>query len=453
MKQQRKWCFIKRAFFAPQKLMPGLKHRTDYTPQREQPMMRKLSSGPQAVAFDIAHGATQVWPFTCLLLATTPLSFDAALVRADETPALRAAQAATDERRAMLPTLRSLSTNPQLMLQPGFRTLPDQPAGPEGFVVLSQNINLGGLGAARKRVAAGEVDASTAQSAEARHSLRTEVARAWLDAWVARAAVRTTKEERSSSAELVARLQRAAANGSVTRVEVASARTFDAEVHAQVLEWEGREVDANARLATLLSLEEMPQVTEALPMLAPPPPPSSPDLSGLPQLRRLGLEAELETRRADEAAAQWASQLQLSLQFGHEWQGQWVGYAGVGFTLPVFETGQRERAGHRATRLHLLGSLSEGLRAANIEWQRLQHELEHTEHALEVIKGDQLPAATEAADLEQRRYERGEATLFEVTMLKRQALVARIAALIAETNVLEARHRAAELSRVLGEPR
>ena len=391
-----------------------------------------------------------MWPFTCLLLASAPLSFDAALARVDETPALVAAQAANAERQQALGTLSAVTSNPQVSLQPGFRTLPSQPSGAEGFVVLSQNLNLGGLSSARQRVARGEVDANAVQQQSTRHTLRTAVARAWLQAWAARAAVRAMNDERRISSELVARLQRAASNGSVTRVEVATSRTFDAEVHAQLLEWEGREVDAQAQLATLLALEALPEVAEALPVLSQVEG-ETPELARLPAVRLLGLEAELESRRADEVAAQWASQLQLSLQFGHEWPGQWVGYAGVGFTLPVFETGQRERAAHRASRLKLLGEATEKLRAANIEWLRMRHELEHTEHALEVVKGEQLPAATEAAQLEQRRYESGEATLVELTVLRRQAIAARVATFIAETNVLEARHRAAQLRQILKE--
>jgi outer membrane protein TolC len=75
----------------------------------------------------------------------------------------------------------------------------------------------------------------------------------------------------------------------------------------------------------------------------------------------------------------------------------------------------------------------------------VRHELEHTAETLEVVKQQQLPAAEEAATLEAKRYAQGEATLLELTLLRRQALSARIAAVVAEGRFLAARAHAREL--------
>ncbi len=383
---------------------------------------------------------------TALLLATTPLSFDAALSRIEDSPGLAGVRAATVERRDALGHLSALPNNPQLTLQPGFRTLPSQPTGPEGFVSLAQTINLGGLSSARRAVATSEADASALQWESERRATRVAVARAWFDAWVARSVTHALRAERDDVGALIERLKRAVVNGAVTRIELATARTFDAELHLQLLEWEDRGIDARVRLATLLGFEEMPDVVDVLPDIAAATS-DRPALTRLPHVKLLDAERALETLRGDEVAAQWASQLLVSLQFGHEWQGQWVGYAGLGFSLPVFERGQRERAAHRANARRLEGATALATRNASVEWQRIAHELEHTEEVLDVAQREQLPAATEAAELETRRYEQGEATLLDVTLLRRQAVVARVAVFIARANVLEARHRAREQQR------
>lgn len=386
---------------------------------------------------------------TALLLTTSPLGFDAALALVDDAPGLVAGRAATDERRRGLSALGPLTSNPQLTLQPGFRTLPSQPTGPEGFVAVSQSFNLGGLGVKRRAVAAQEADVSAVQLEAQRRAARSEVARAWLDAWVARLATDALRAERETVRGLIERLQRAVAAAAATRVELATARTFDAELKLVELDWEDRAIEARSRLATLLGLAALPDVADALPEF-PAPPATAPDAARLPHVRLLEGERQLELLRHEEVVAQWASQLSVSLQFGHEWQGQWVGYAGLGFTLPAFERGQREQAVHRAYGRALEGALLQATRSAGADWQRMLHELEHTEEVLEVTERAQLPAADEAAALETRRYQQGEATLLEVTLLRRQAVAARVAVLMARANVLEARHHARELQRAAG---
>lgn len=381
-----------------------------------------------------------------LILAAAPLSFDEALQRADTTPAIEAARVAARQQRDAVSFVAPLSDNPVVTANAGVRTYPKgevgSPVGPEVHLQLGQNFNLGGLTNARRAVAQQEAAQAAAQWAVQRRTLRLEVARAWLDMWVADASAQVAEEESRQAEELASRVERALKNAAATRVEAASIRAFAAEARVQALDWEGKRVDASARLASMLGLDALPDVDAALPELT--------LLNGDPaplHARLLSAEAQTQSAQAVEAAAQWASQLQLSVFAGQEWPQQWVAAVNVGFTLPVFERGEKAQRTYRAQALSLRGARDAAARAENIEWLRMQHELEHTQETLEAVQGRQLPAAEEAATLETTRFERGEATLFELTTLRRQALAARIAAVAARANVVEARHHANELLR------
>ena len=380
------------------------------------------------------------------ILAAAPLSFDEALQRADTTPAIEAARVAARQQRDAVSFVAPLSDNPVVTPNAGVRTYPKgevgAPVGPEVHLQLGQNFNLGGLTNARRAVAQQEAAQAAAQWAVQRRTLRLEVARAWLDMWVADASAQVAAEESRQAEELASRVERALKNAAATRVEAASIRAFAAEARVQALDWEGKRVDASARLASMLGLEALPDVVETLPEIS--------LLNGDPaplHARLLSAEAQTQSALAVEAAAQWASQLQLSVFAGQEWPQQWVAAVNVGFTLPVFERGEKAQRTYRAQALSLRGARDAAARAENIEWLRMQHELEHTQETLEAVQGRQLPAAEEAATLETTRFERGEATLFELTTLRRQALAARIAAVAARANVVEARHHANELLR------
>ncbi len=390
-----------------------------------------------------------MWWLAALLLSASPVSpgsaplrFEDALARVDSTGDVSAAAAAVRTRKAGLATLGAFTSNPQLVAQPGLRTEQGPPA-PEGQLTLTQSFNLGGLSGARRAVARDEAEVAALQHRLLRQERRIAVAQAWLETWAAQAASATAHEEEDSAKDLLARLQRNVASGAVTRVELATARAFAAEAAALHLEWEGRRVEAGAALASLLGLEEI--------ALAEGPPPTfgatrvAVEPSSLLPVKVAAAELRTEKNRGGEVQAQWATQLQVSLQGGREAPNQWFGNVGLGITLPLLEQGQRERVVHDANALRLSGAVSAAEGRARIALRLAEHELEHTAETLAVVKHQQLPAAEEAAALEAQRFAQGEATLLELTLLRRQALAARIAAVVAEARFIAARAHAREL--------
>lgn len=384
-----------------------------------------------------------MWWLLPLTLAAAPLGFDEALARADVAPELAAGERALALRQEGLARLPRLTTNPTVTLQPGVRST-DGVAGPEGQVTLSQAFNLGGLAGARRAVAEAELQAARQGHALSRRERRVAVAHAWLEAWAAQAAGRAAHAEVERARALAATLDRLVDGGSVTRADAAAARAFAAEAAAFALEWEGRQVEAGAALALLLGEGALLTVSDALPSL------EVPEVDAalaprLPAVRLLDAQALAEQQRAAEVAAQWASQLQVSIQGGHETPGQWLGNVGLGLTLPLFERGEREASHHRAEAARLAGALSQATAQARVQLLLLAHELEHTAEVHRVVHDEQLPAAAEAARLEQRRFEQGETTLGALLLVRRQALQAEVAAAQTRAAMLAARVEAREV--------
>jgi cobalt-zinc-cadmium efflux system outer membrane protein len=93
-------------------------------------------------------------------------------------------------------------------------------------------------------------------------------------------------------------------------------------------------------------------------------------------------------------------------------------------TFPMFDRGERERAGIQADATRLEGERGDALVAARIELAASFHEVDHTADLLSVLRDDLAPASREAAETRRRIFEHGGATLLEVLQSDRTAVVA-----------------------------
>jgi cobalt-zinc-cadmium efflux system outer membrane protein len=289
-------------------------------------------------------------------------------------------------------------------------------------------------------VARAEWEQASALAAQRLWDLRTAAGRAWLETWMAVQATEAVGAELADAVTLAERLEAAAARGGATRAEVASARTFVAEARAAHLRWEGRQTEAGADLASVLGLDAPVAVSGEPPEL------TEPDLSGkqrvaTPHLSVLDAQLRATLQREREASSLWATQLQVLLTGSHR-ATETIASVGVGLTLPVFERGQAEAGAQRALGVRLLGERTEAAREARLALRLLQHELQHTREVDEVVRGEQLTFAQEAARLEARRHAQGEGTLLELLAVRRTALTARLAALAARADLLATRWKA-----------
>lgn len=381
-----------------------------------------------------------------LFLATLPaLGFDEALSRVDGVVDLAARRSAVRTREEGVGQLGVFTSNPQITAQPQFRLDgTGQQSGAEGQVTVSQQLNLGGLAGARKDVARSETEVARHELSFESLQRRIAVGRAWLDAWAAQEASRVAAIEKARAAEVLARVERSAAGGALTRVEVSAVRALAAEAAAVQLEWEGRVVESGATLGQLLGIDEVVAVGATAPSFAEPSL-ASLDVRSLPAVKLALASLDAEQRRGDETRAQWATQLQLSVQGGHEAPQQWYGNVGVGVVLPILEHGARERSVHAATGQRLMGDAALAEHRARVLLKALTHEVQHTGETLQLLEMVRLPAAEDIATLEERRYLQGEATLMELVLYRRQALDAKLAVVLARARFLAVRHEAFEL--------
>ncbi len=380
-----------------------------------------------------------------IIAATPPLAFDEALSRIDGVDDLSAQRAAVRTREEGLERIGNFTSNPQVTAQPQYRIDgTGEQQGPEGQLSISQGLNLGGLAGARKDVARTETEVARQQLSFETLERRIAVGRAWLDAWAAQEAGRVARLERERAADVLARVERSAASGALTRVEVAAVRALAAEAAAAELEWEGRLVESGAMLGQLLGIDEVVSVGTTAPSFGEPSL-ASLDVHVLPAVKLAQASLDAEQRRSDETRAQWATQLQLSVQVGHDAPQQWIGNVGVGVVLPLLEHGARERSAHAANAQRLLGDATLAERRARLLIKAMTHELQHSAETLQLLEQVRLPAAEDIANLEERRSLQGEATLMELTLYRRQALEARIAVVLARARFLGVRHQVFEL--------
>ncbi len=383
-----------------------------------------------------------IWPVHwILLLSLAGLSFTDAVERVDAAPDVASATAAVQARAAALAGLPSLTTNPTLTVQPGFRTDPTVPL-PEVVATLQQSFNLAGLASQRRAVAQAELVASRATALERRWQRRVEAGRSWLDAWAAHQAVSLAVEEHAAAQALVQRLERALATQGVTRAEVEGARAFAAEAEAFALMQEGRAFEAEAALATATGAEQVDEVSGEPPTLEEAG--GAVPVTASAQERVLGAQVDAARAREGEARAQWGTSLTATVLAVREVPSQWVGAVGLGVSLPIFERGQAEAGAQRALGVRLRGELEATRRRTHLEARVIEHELVHTAEVFAAVDGRQRVAAVEAARLETLRFDRGEATILELVVLRRQALAARVAALGARADLVLARFKARE---------
>lgn len=386
------------------------------------------------------------WWLPFALCALPGVTFDDALARVSGVSDVAARAAEAKTRSEGVSKVSGFTSNPQLTAQPGYRVDGDA-AGVEGQLTLQQYVNLGGLAEARREAVRAEAAEAKARWNVALLERRIAVGRAWLDTWTATRAHAVAEEEVQQAADALARIERAASQGMLTRVDVAEAKARLAETRGVALDWEGRRVESGAALAMLLGLEEAP------PLEGPPPQLEEPSLAALtpealPAVQLLSRQLDSEQRRADEVKAQWATQLQLQVQGGHDAPAQWFGNVGVGVVLPLLEQGWRDRVAHAANSQRMEGERAQELRRATVMLAMLRHELEHSRETLTLLEQERLPAALEVVELEERRFASGDVTQLELGVVRRQALEAKLATELARGRLLAARHEARELGRL-----
>ncbi|ABC83625.1 outer membrane protein-like protein [Anaeromyxobacter dehalogenans 2CP-C] len=358
------------------------------------------------------------------------ITFDEALGLAAEAPSVAGAERAVSVKSEGNSKIGLLTSNPSLVLQPGFSTRDANPRL-EGEVALTQSFNLAGLSGNRRKAARTEEQQLRDEARAVALSRRLDAAQAWLDMWAAEAAFQLSREELGLAMDLAARTRRAAEAAALTRADAADADAYEAEARLASLSVEGEVTDLGFRLAEMVGrATPLPMTTSGeLPMATVPERAAWPALiaraAALPAARAEKLAAEADRARASEARSARGLDLQLGARAQRDSAGNDVLYGIVGFTFPVFERGHREAATFDAAAARRAGEAEDASRRAVTELARAFHEVEHTGEVLDALEKTLVPAAAESARLREAAMRAGDATVVEVLVARRSAASAR----------------------------
>ncbi|MGE6760318.1 TolC family protein [Corallococcus interemptor] len=372
---------------------------------------------------------------TALLLAASPgpapLSFAEALALAERAPLPAATARAVVSQRAEASRVSSLS-NPQLVVEPGWRRSATAGSGPDLRVGVAQPFHLSGLGAARGEAVRWETQALSQEARAALLARRLSIAEAWLSLWAAEQAQARAAEEVRLAGAFREVVESAAALGAATKLDVAEAATYVAEARLTELDVQGVAAARRAELSRQVGALQAVPVTAAGPLPEVALPAESrwtalrEQAANLPEVTARRSQARAERARADEAKAARGLQLQLGVAALREYDGAVGGVATVGLTPPVFDHAERERSTLLANAARLEGEGQEAAAAAASGLALAFHEVEHSHEVVEVLRGTLLPGAEEAARLGELLFRAADTTVLEVVRLRRALTHARI---------------------------
>ncbi len=367
------------------------------------------------------------------LTASAPpkkVSFDEAIGLSVETPDVRGAERAVVDKHEMLGRISTMTSNPQLYLQPGFRLAPTPNQGVEVQASVMQSWNLAGLSSARVTTARLE-EAELAVRVRARAlEQRLEAARAWIDLWSAEQVFELTKREAALGGDFVRLVEKAAAASAATKADLAEARAYHAEARLAVIAAEGEMMEQGLLLARVLAAG--PEALGSSGDLPAAPIPVGTNrkealqrISNLPAVQAKTLAADVERARLAEEKAARGSSLSLGVYLQRDSPGGFVAYGAVGLTFQLFDQGERERSVTVARVAQLSGETKRETANAAVDLALGLHEVDHTQEVVDTMAGTLIPALEEALANRLRIFEGGESTILEVITARRNLTNAR----------------------------
>lgn len=362
--------------------------------------------------------------------AQKKLTFDEAIGLSAETPDVRGAERAVAAKHDMRGRMSTMTSNPQLYFQPGFRVLPAENKGVEVQASVMQSWNLAGLSRARTTAARMEEAELSVQARALALEQRIEAARAWMDLWCAERVFDVASREAALAGEFARLVEKAAAASAATKADVAEARAYHAEARLGVVGAEGEVFERGLLLSRVLaagadplgSIGDLPQAPvpvganrrEALQRV-----------SALPAVQLKALEADVQRARSAEEKAARGTSISVGVYVQRDSPGGIVGYGAIGLSLPMFDRGERERSVTIARATQLDGEMKREQANAMADLAMGLHEVDHTQDVIDTLSSALLPPLEEALSHRLRLFEAGEATMLEVITARRNVANAR----------------------------
>lgn len=373
------------------------------------------------------------------------LTFAEALTASVETPGVRRTVRELAVREREDEGIGGTVAGTQLTLMPG-GALTRGDGAAELQINATQGWTLADVGGARRATARRERDVLGAEARAAALAAQLEVARAWIDVETLRRDATEVDARAEIAARRVAFVERALALGRGTRRDLAEARALRAAREGERRDLAGRQVEAQARLATLVG--EGGQLVAArgpLPEVALPrdldPEPWLRRVDALPAVEHARLDELVAESRAHEARTGRAPELHLGAQLERAADAGWVAY-GVA-TIQADFSGSARRGISRETATAVGAELRRASVAAHARANLFEafHEVEHTAELLAAVRDELLPAREEAWERARRLRELGEIDVLALLGAEEELSHARELAVEAEGALVWARAR------------
>lgn len=358
------------------------------------------------------------------------ISFDQAIGLSVEAPDVQGAERAVVDKRDMRTSISSMTSNPQVYLQPGYRVAPVANQGVEVQASVMQSWNLAGLSSSRITTARLEENVLSSQARAKALEQRLDAARAWVDLWSAERVLEIVKQEAALGGDFVRLVEKAAAASAVTKADLSEAKAYHAEARLNVIAAEGDVVERGLALARVLAAGidplsaagDLPVASVSISM-------SRKDLlqrvARLPSVQAKALESDVEKARNVEEKAARGTSLSVGVYLQRDSPGGFVGYGAVGLTIPMFDQGERERSVTVARAAILDGEKKREMANAATDLAMGLHEVDHSQEVVDTISGALVPALEETLANRLRIFEAGEATILEVITARRNLVNAR----------------------------
>lgn len=381
--------------------------------------------------------------------AAEAMTLESALRRAKErSGSILVSRGRVAEAEARLRSRSALRDNPEIEAALGAR----ETATSNDFEVgLSQTLELGGRGGARRAIDEAALDRETADTDAVERAVMREVRATFVRGLHAAERLRLARSTEADALELDRIAERRHAAGDIAGLELNVAASGLARAGAEVKSAEAAQSSAHGELRDLLDIDPSEPVSlrgdlsdmriyETAPLLA--------SIDERPEIR--GLDARLREAEAEIRLGRGLAWPDVTPGFRYERdQGDRVLWAGVRISLPVFERGQQVRALGEARANRMRAEIEARKRALR---NRIQSAA--TSHALRLAAATELAANAErladSAALTRRSYEVGQIGLAELLLLRRESAEARREWL---DSLLELALARAELDSLAGGPR
>lgn len=380
--------------------------------------------------------------------ATKPaaISFDETIGIASEQPGVLGARRAAERHRELSARISTLTGNPTLGLEPGYRFHPSEERGFEGAITVDVPWNLGGLSSRRRESARAEGDALFAQARLVALERRLDAARIWLALAGAEKEVRVVEEARALAETLAAQTARRMELGEATALDLSRARGLVATAKVESIDAEGRREELALALSGIVS--DHPSETLATRGDLPHPElPTSDEWMKVPAFQRVPearlhlLQALAHKARAAEVKAEAAGEIRIGVSALRESPNAFVGSVVASWTPALFDRGERARASEEAQAIVSESAATLAVQDARSLVAVAFHEVEHTQQRLKVLRDELVPNARETARLARELVTAGEETMTSVLFAQREAMEAERELATAESDHAWARIR------------